>query len=90
MTGRSASNDKNRAARPGREALGRSRGGLSTKIHLAADRRCRPVSRILTAGQHGDCPQFIPLLEQVIRSMLRPLVRLRPEPEHGAGMRHPC
>ena len=39
-------NDKNRAPRPGREALGRSRGGLSTKIHLAADRRCRPVSRI--------------------------------------------
>jgi transposase len=31
-------NDKNPAARPGREALGRSRGGLSTKIHLAADR----------------------------------------------------
>ena len=41
-------NDKNP---PGggtsREALGRSRGGLSTKIHLAADRRCRPVTRIL-------------------------------------------
>jgi hypothetical protein len=59
------SNDKNPAARPGREALGRSRGGLSTKIHLAADRRCRPVTRILSPGQHGDCPQFIPLLEQV-------------------------
>jgi len=59
------SNDKNPAARPGREALGRSRGGLSTKIHLAADRRCRPVSRILTPSQHGDCPQFIPLLEAV-------------------------
>ena len=58
-------NDKNPAARPGREALGRSRGGLSTKIHLAADRRCRPVTRILTPGQHGDCPQFIPLLNQV-------------------------
>jgi hypothetical protein len=55
-------NDKNPAARPGREALGRSRGGLSTKIHLAAGHRCRPVSRILTPGQHGDCPQFIPLL----------------------------
>jgi hypothetical protein len=27
-------------ARPG--------GGLGTKIHLAADRRCRPVSRILS------------------------------------------
>ena len=57
------SNDKNPAA--GREGLGRSRGGLSTKIHLAADRRCRPVTRILTPGQHGDCPQFIPLLNQV-------------------------
>jgi transposase len=52
-------------ARAVREALGRSRGGLSTKIHLAADRRCRPVTRILTPGQHGDCPQFIPLLNQV-------------------------
>jgi transposase len=52
-------------ARPGREALGRSRGGLSTKIHLTADRRCRPVNQILTPGQHGDCPQFIPLLEAV-------------------------
>ena len=33
---------KNRAAQQGREALGRSHGAL-TKIHLAADRRCRPV-----------------------------------------------
>ena len=58
-------NDKNPAGRPAREALGRSCGGLSTKIHLAADRRCRPITRILTPGQHGDCPQFIPLLNQV-------------------------
>jgi transposase len=55
-------NDKNR---PGREALGRSRGGLSTKIHLVADRRCRPLTDILTPGQHGDCPRFIPLMGQV-------------------------
>jgi transposase len=34
---------------------------LTTKIHLAADRRCRPVTRILSPGQHGDCPRFIPL-----------------------------
>jgi transposase len=32
---------------------------------MVADRRCRPVTRILTPGQHDDCPQFIPLLEQV-------------------------
>jgi transposase len=58
-------NDKNLPARAVREALGRSRGGLSTKIHLAADRRGRAVTGILTPGQHGDCPQFIPLLDQV-------------------------
>jgi transposase len=56
-------NDKNPAA--GREALGRSRGGLSTKIHLIADRRCRPITRILSPGQHGDCPRFIPLMEAI-------------------------
>jgi len=54
-----------RQARPGRETLGRSRGTLSTKIHLATDRRCRPVARILSPGQHGDCPRFIPLMEAV-------------------------
>jgi transposase len=60
------SNDKNPPG-PGtnREALGRSRGGLSTKVHLVADRRCRPIARILTAGQHGDCPQFIPLMDSI-------------------------
>jgi transposase len=59
-------NDKNPAAgRAGREALGRSRGGLSTKIHLVADRRCRPITRILSPGQHGDCPKFIPLMEAI-------------------------
>ena len=59
-------NDKNPAAgQAGREALGRSRGGLSTKIHLVADRRCRPITRILSPGQHGDCPRFIPLMEAI-------------------------
>jgi transposase len=59
-------NDKNpRAGGPGREGLGRSRGGLTTKIHLVTDRRCRPVTDILIPGQHSDCPQFIPLMEQI-------------------------
>jgi transposase len=31
---------------------------LSTKIHLAADTRCRPVSRVLTAGQRHDSIAF--------------------------------
>lgn len=48
-----------------REGLGRSRGGLSTKIHLVADRRCRPIARLTSPGQHGDSPRFIPLLTAV-------------------------
>ena len=60
-----SANDKKAARQAGREALGRSRGGLSTKIHLIADRRCRPITRILTPGQHGDCPRFIPLMDQI-------------------------
>ena len=63
--------------------MGRSRGGLSTKIHLVADRRCRPITRILTPGQHGDCPQFIPLLEQ-LRIARRGKGRPRSRP--GAAM----
>nr|WP_281194324.1 IS5 family transposase [Streptomyces yerevanensis] len=49
--------------RPGRSepkdhALGRSRGGLSTKVHLASDSRARPLSLHVTAGQAGDAPAF--------------------------------
>jgi transposase len=76
-------NDKNLPARPGREALGRSRGGLSTKIHLAADRRCCPVTRILTPDQHGDCPQFIPLLQAV---RIAPRGKGRPRTRPGRAM----
>jgi len=61
----------------GREALGRSRGGLSTKIHLVADRRCRPIARILS--HHADCPQFIPLMTS-IRILRRGTGRPRTRP----------
>jgi transposase len=47
------------------EALGRSRGGLTSKIHLAVDGRGLPMSVILTAGQAGDNPQLLPLLDQI-------------------------
>jgi transposase len=79
-----AANDKNRPAGPGREALGRSRGGLSAKIHLAADGRCRPVARILSPGQHGDCPRFIPLMDAV-RIARRGPGRPRTRPGRRAG-----
>ncbi len=41
--------------------LGRSRGGLTSKVHLAADRKCRPLTFVLAA----DSPQFIPVLKKV-------------------------
>ncbi|WP_095534425.1 IS5 family transposase [Streptomyces prasinus] len=45
-------------AEPDDHALGRSRGGLSTKVHLASDSRARPLALRVTAGQAGDAPAF--------------------------------
>lgn len=47
------------------QALGRSRGGLSTKIHMLTDAAGRPVRFILTGGQAADCKQGISLLDGV-------------------------
>ena len=43
---------------PPDHGLGRSRGGLTTKIHLACEQGRGPVSVLITAGQRADCPQF--------------------------------
>src|SRR5260370_38891939 len=45
------------------QAIGRSRGGLSTKIHMAVRGLGCPVRFTLTAGQKGDAPQAAALLE---------------------------
>ncbi|MGV9559645.1 IS5 family transposase [Streptomyces sp. NPDC003522] len=45
-------------AEPEDHALGRSRGGLSTKVHLASDSHARPLALRVTAGQAGDAPAF--------------------------------
>ena len=47
------------------EGLGRSRGGLTSKLHLAVDGRGLPMSILITAGQAGDNPALLPLLDQV-------------------------
>lgn len=46
----------------GAQALGRSRGGLTSKIHVIADRRGRPTRGTVTAGQVNDVTQALPLL----------------------------
>ena len=43
--------------------MGRSRGGLTTKIHMLADALGRPLRFVITAGQSGDAPQAAALLE---------------------------
>nr|WP_201445664.1 IS5 family transposase [Belnapia sp. F-4-1] len=48
----------------GDQALGRSRGGWSTKIHLAVRGLGCPVRVVLTAGQRGDAPQAAALLDK--------------------------
>jgi transposase len=53
------------AAEPADHGLGRSRGGLSTKVHLACEQRQKPLSILVTAGQRGDSPQFHAVLEGI-------------------------
>ncbi|MFE2750077.1 IS5 family transposase [Streptomyces scopuliridis] len=50
---------------PDDHGLGRSRGGLTTKVHLAVEQRQKPMSIVITAGQRGDSPQFEPVLERI-------------------------
>jgi transposase len=36
--------------------MGRSRGGLTTKVHALVDANGLPLELVLTPGQAGDCP----------------------------------
>ncbi|WP_435809296.1 IS5 family transposase [Streptomyces longwoodensis] len=66
---------------PDDHALGRSRGGLTTKIRLACDGRGRPLVILLTPGQRHDGPCARPLLER-IRVPRAGLGRPRCRPDH--------
>jgi transposase len=47
------------------QAIGRSRGGLSTKIHVAVDALGNPLRLILTPGQINDCTQAEALIDGI-------------------------
>lgn len=87
--GEDAERERRRAVRRRHKArlkaakLGRSRGGLTSKIHLAVERRCRPLSIILTPGQAADSPQFIPVLRKI--RVRGPVGRPRSRPGAVAG-----
>ncbi|MER6376285.1 IS5 family transposase [Streptomyces mirabilis] len=66
------------------EGLGRSRGGLTTKIHLVGEGGRRPLAVLITPGQAGDGPRMIPVLERV--RVPRPAGgRPRTRPDHLSG-----
>ncbi|MFF1605417.1 IS5 family transposase [Streptomyces mirabilis] len=50
---------------PADHAPGRSRGGLTTKIHLACDGKGRPFAILVTPGQRHDSIYTRPLLERI-------------------------
>ncbi|WP_394346806.1 IS5 family transposase [Streptomyces dangxiongensis] len=54
-----------RARESADHGLGRSRGGLSTKVHLAADGHARPLAFTVTAGQAGDAPAFETVMSRI-------------------------
>jgi hypothetical protein len=67
-------------AEPGDHGLGRSRGGFTTKLHLAVEQGQKPMSIVVTAGQRGDSPQFEPVLEKVRVPRIGPgRPRVRPD-----------
>ncbi|WP_247708736.1 IS5 family transposase [Streptomyces sp. C3-3] len=66
------------------EGLGRSRGGLTSKIHLAGEGGCRPMALLITPGQWGDAPQMVEVLDRI--RVPRPLGgRPRTRPDHVSG-----
>ncbi|MEV4241769.1 IS5 family transposase [Nocardia sp. NPDC049737] len=50
---------------PADHALGRSRGGWSTKLHLACEQGLAPLAVLITGGQAGDSPYFTAVLDAV-------------------------
>jgi transposase len=50
---------------PTDHGLGRSRGGWTTKTHLACEQGRKLMAAVVTGGQRGDSPQFINVLAKV-------------------------
>jgi transposase len=67
-----------------REALGRSQGGFSTKVHLRAEGYGRPITVVLTGGERHEQIALEAVLDQgAIRRRGRSRPRLRPRAAAG-------
>src|SRR3954453_4582583 len=64
---------------PAREALGRSQGGFSSKLHLRAEGNGRPITVVLTGGERNEQIALEAVLDQgAVRRPGRGRPRLRP------------
>lgn len=64
---------------PADHALGRSRGGFCSKIHLVCDGNGNPLSAVVSAGHRHDCAFFAEVLNSVLVPQDRGRPRTRPE-----------
>lgn len=84
------SNYKNSWPEPNDHALGRSRGGWTTKTHAAVDGNGRLLSVVVTAGQAGDNPH-LPAVIDAIRVPTAGRPRSRPDTVIAdKAYSHPC
>jgi transposase len=81
--GRGRRLEKKVAGEPDDHALGRSRGGFGTKVHLVCDGNGLPLAAELTAGQRHESKGFEPVMNAV--RVPRPRGRPRQRPARLAG-----
>ena len=72
-------NDKKSADEPADHAIGRSRGGLTTKNHLVCDGKGRVLAFVVTGGQVADTTMLATTLEQISVAGARGRPRARPD-----------
>ena len=73
------SNHKNPCEEPLDHAIGRSRGGLTSKVHLVCDGRGRPLSWLVTGGNINDTTMMSATLEHIHAPRARGKARQRPD-----------
>lgn len=73
------SNHKNPWNEPADHGIGRSRGGLTSKVHLVCDGRGRPLGWVITGGNINDTTMMTTALDEILvpRHVGRP--RKRPD-----------
>lgn len=64
---------------PAGHGIGRSRGGLTTKIHTAVDGSGRPLAVVVTGGQRNDGAMLAAVLDEIVVPRHRGRARSHPD-----------